>query len=45
MAQKYEYDLETRTADFAKRIVRMCKELPRNEINRPLRGREIFYIK
>jgi four helix bundle protein len=32
----YEYDLEQRTTDFAKRIVRMCKELIKDEINRPL---------
>jgi len=34
--QKYKYDLEIRTTDFAKRIVRLCKELSKNEINRPL---------
>lgn len=26
-------DLENRTTDFAKRIIRLCKELPRNTIN------------
>lgn len=32
----YNYDLEQRTTDFAKRVVRLCRELPKNEINRPL---------
>lgn len=36
MNQKYKYDLETRTTDFAKRMVGLCKELSKNEINRPL---------
>lgn len=29
-------NLEDRTVDFAKRIVRMCKELPKNRVNEKL---------
>jgi len=32
----YDYNLEQRTTDFAKRIVRLCLVLPKNEINRPI---------
>lgn len=28
-----KFDLEDRTLDFAKRVVRMCKELPFNTVN------------
>ncbi|MDP3957272.1 MAG: four helix bundle protein [bacterium] len=28
-----KFDLEERTLDFAKRVVRMCKELPFNTVN------------
>ncbi len=30
------YDLEERTLEFSKRIVRLCKELPKNITNNPL---------
>lgn len=30
------YDLEQRTTEFAKRIIRLCKTLPKNTINNPL---------
>ena len=30
---KKKFDLEERTLDFAKRVVRMCKELPFNTVN------------
>lgn len=30
------YDLEDRTLEFSKRIIRMCKSLPRNNINEVL---------
>lgn len=36
MAANHQFDLEHRTTDFAKRIIRMCKELPKNSINNPL---------
>ena len=29
------YDLELRTTEFAKRIIRLCKALPKNIINNP----------
>jgi four helix bundle protein len=29
------YDLELRTTEFAKRIIRLCKVLPKNIINNP----------
>jgi len=32
------YDLEERTTEFAKRIIRMCKELPKNSMNNRLIG-------
>ena len=32
----YNYDLEQRTTDCAKRVVRLCMELHKNEVNRPL---------
>lgn len=31
-----KFDLEDRTLDFAKRVVRMCKELPTNTVNNKL---------
>ena len=31
--KKAKYDLEDRTTEFAKRIIRMCKVLPKNAIN------------
>ncbi len=30
------YDLEDRTLEFSKRIIRMCKSLPRNNVNEVL---------
>lgn len=30
------YDLEERTTEFAKRVIRLCKELPKDRINNPL---------
>jgi len=36
MNNNYKYNLENRTTEFAKRIVRLCRELYKNEINRPL---------
>jgi four helix bundle protein len=29
----YKYDLEERTTQFAKTVIRLCKSLPRNPIN------------
>lgn len=34
--QNTKFDLEKRTTEFAKRIIRLCKELPKDHINIPL---------
>lgn len=33
---KHNFDLEERTLEFAKKVIRLCKELPQNVINREL---------
>ena len=33
---KPKFDLEKRTTEFAKRVIRLCKELPKNSINNRL---------
>ena len=33
-----EFDLEKRTTDFAKAVIRMCKDLPANSMNERLIG-------
>ncbi|MDD2890480.1 MAG: four helix bundle protein [bacterium] len=33
-----KFDLEDRTTDFARKVIRMCKELPRNPMNDRLVG-------
>jgi len=33
---KHNFDLEERTLEFAKRVIRLCKKLPQNVINREL---------
>lgn len=33
---KQKFDLEDRTLEFAKAVVRLCKELPHNTVNREL---------
>lgn len=33
---KKEYDLEERTAKFGEEIIRFCKDMPKNEITRPI---------
>jgi len=33
---KHNFDLEKRTKEFAKNVIRLCKELPQNSINREL---------
>ena len=35
---KYKYDLEDRTTEFGKRVIKLCKELLKNEINKPLKN-------
>jgi four helix bundle protein len=31
--ERHEFDLEVRTTEFAKRVIRLCKALPRNAVN------------
>jgi len=35
---KHEFDLEKRTLEFAKSVIRLCKKLPHNTINQELIG-------
>lgn len=34
--QKHKFDLEPRTTEFAKKVIRLCKKLPKNSINNRL---------
>lgn len=36
MADKHNFDLEKRTLEFAKRVIRLCKTLPQTTINREI---------
>lgn len=38
---KHCFDLEERTLEFAKKIIRLCKKLPQNLINREIVGQLI----
>jgi len=38
---KSNYDLEDRTTEFAKRVIRLCKVLPNNSINYRLTGQAV----
>jgi four helix bundle protein len=38
---KHSFDLEGRTAEFAKNVIRLCKQLPINVINNELIGQLI----
>ena len=33
---KHKFDLEDRTLEFAKRIIRLCKQLPQTVINKEI---------
>lgn len=33
---KHNFDLEERTLEFSKKVIRLCKQLPQNVINREL---------
>lgn len=37
----HEFDLEKRTTEFAKRVIRLCKSLPVNPINNRLTGQAV----
>lgn len=39
--KKHKYDLEDRTTEFAKRVIRLCKALPKNPINYRLTGQAV----
>ena len=38
---KPRYDLEERTTEFAKRVVRLCRSLPKDSINNRLSGQAV----
>jgi len=35
---RHKFDLEDRTTDFAKRVIRLCKALPYNSVNERFKG-------
>lgn len=39
--QKHSFDLEERTTEFAKRVIRLCKALPKNSVNSRLSGQVV----
>ncbi len=39
--RNHEFDLEKRTTEFAKRVIRLCKSLPANPINNRLTGQAV----
>jgi len=41
MENKHTFDLEERTTEFAKRVVRLCTSLPKNPINKRLTGQAV----
>jgi four helix bundle protein len=41
MESKHKFDLEERTTEFAKRVVRLCISLPKNSINNRLTGQAV----
>lgn len=38
---RHDFDLEERTTEFAKRVIRLCKALPRNPMNYRLIGQAV----
>ncbi len=36
-----KYDLEDRTTEFAKRVIRLCRALPKNSMNNRLTGQAV----
>ena len=38
MSKDPKYDLEERTAKFGEEVIKFCKDLPKNEITRPIIG-------
>ncbi len=41
ITEQHNFDLEERTTNFAKRVIRLCKELPKNPINDRLTGQVV----
>ena len=41
MENRHKFDLEDRTTEFAKRVVRLCISLPKNSINNRLTGQAV----
>jgi len=41
MEEKHKFDLEDRSTEFAKRVVRLCTSLPKNSINNRLTGQAV----
>lgn len=39
--EKPKYDLEKRTTEFAKRVIRLCRSLPKDSINNRLTGQAV----
>jgi four helix bundle protein len=37
----HEFDLEERTTEFAKRVIRLCRALPKDSINNRLSGQAV----
>ena len=37
----HKFDLEERTTDFAKRVIRLCNVLPKNFVNERLKGQTV----
>ena len=37
----HKFDLENRTTEFAKRVVRLCRSLPKDSINNRLSGQAV----
>jgi hypothetical protein len=37
----HKFDLEKRTTEFGKRVIRLCKALPNNSINNRLSGQAV----
>lgn len=40
-SNKKEFDLEKRTTEFAKRVIRLCRALPKDPINNRLTGQTV----
>ncbi|MFH1956364.1 MAG: four helix bundle protein [Patescibacteria group bacterium] len=41
MNNNQKYNLEDRTTEYAKRVIRLCRELPKNSVNNRLSGQAV----